>query len=127
MLDGMDQTTEDGALAFLNFFSNADNAAQWHQLTGYEPITGAGIEVLAGEGWYDDAPDYRVSSDQLAAAKDTPAARGAILGNFVAIRDIMTLAIEDILVNGVDIAETMATANAEANKSLTEYELLFGG
>ena len=127
MLDGMDQTTEDGALAFLNFFSNADNAALWHQLTGYEPITGAGIEVLAGEGWYDDAPDYRVSSDQLAAAKDTPAARGAILGNFVAIRDIVTLAIEDILVNGADVAETMATANAEANKSLTEYELLFGG
>jgi sn-glycerol 3-phosphate transport system substrate-binding protein len=127
MLDGMDQTTEDGTLAFLNFFSNADNAALWHQRTGYEPITGASIEVLAAEGWYEEAADYKVSSDQLAAAQDTPAARGAILGNFVAIRDIVTLAIEDILVNGVDVAETMATANEEANKSLAEYEALFGG
>jgi sn-glycerol 3-phosphate transport system substrate-binding protein len=127
MLDGMDQTTEDGALAFLNFFSNADNAAAWHQLTGYEPITEGGIEVLADEGWYDAAPDFRVSSDQLAAAQNTPASLGALLGNFVGIRDIITLAIEDILVNDVDIATRMATANEEANKSLTEYELLFGG
>jgi sn-glycerol 3-phosphate transport system substrate-binding protein len=127
MLDGMDQTTEDGALAFVNFFSNAENAAAWHQLTGYEPITESGIAVLADEGWYEAAPDFKVSSDQLAAAQNTPASLGALLGNFVGIRDVITLAIEDILVNDVDIAERMALANEEANKSLGEYEALFGG
>ena len=127
MLEGMDATTEDGALAFLNFFSNGTNAAAWHQLTGYEPITTDGISVLSDEGWYDAAPDFKVSSDQLAAAKNTPASLGALLGNFVGIRDIITIAIEDILVNDVDIATRMATANEEANKSLSEYESLFGG
>jgi sn-glycerol 3-phosphate transport system substrate-binding protein len=127
MLDGMDTTTEDGALAFLNFFSNGTNAAEWHQLTGYEPITTDGIEVLDAEGWYETAPDFRVSSDQLAAAANTPASLGALIGNFVAIRDVVTLAIEDILVNDVDVATRMAQANEEANKSLSEYEQLFGG
>ena len=83
--------------------------------------------MLSDEGWYDAAPDFNVSSDQLAAAQNTPASLGALLGNFVGIRDIITIAIEDILVNDVDIATRMATANEEANKSLTEYESLFGG
>jgi len=127
MLDGMDQTTEDGALAFMNFFSNAENAAQWHQLTGYEAITKDSITYLEGEGWYEESPNSKVASDQLAAAKNTPASLGALLGNFVGIRDVITLAIEDILVNDLDVATRMAQANEEANKSLAEYESLFGG
>ncbi|MCL1598953.1 MAG: extracellular solute-binding protein, partial [Actinomycetia bacterium] len=127
MLDGMDQMTEDGALAFMNFFSNPENAAAWHQLTGYVPITQPGVDLLQAEGWYDESPNSKVASDQLAAAKNTPASLGALLGNFVAIRDVITIAIEDILVNDLDVQERMATANAEANKSLQEYELLFGG
>ncbi len=127
MLDGMDQATEDGALAFMNFFSNPQNAAEWHQLTGYIPITKAAEKLLEDEGWYDESPNSKVASDQLAAAKNTPASLGALLGNFVSIRDVITIAIEDILVNDLDVQERMATANAEANKSLQEYELLFGG
>jgi sn-glycerol 3-phosphate transport system substrate-binding protein len=127
MLDGMDQKTEDGALAFMNFFSNPANAAEWHQITGYEAITKDSIALLEAEGWYGESPNSKVASDQLAAAKNTPASLGALLGNFVAIRDIITIAIEDILVNDLDVATRMAVANEEANKSLAEYEQLFGG
>lgn len=127
MLDGMDQTEEDGALAFMNFFSNAANAAEWHQITGYIPITQDAVDLLQSEGWYDESPNSLVASDQLAAAENTPASLGALLGNFVAIRDVITLAIEDILVNDLDVAERLSQANDEANKSLSEYEALFGG
>ncbi len=126
MLDGMDSATEDGALAFMNFFSNPENAAAWHQLTGYIPITQAAVDLLESQGWYEESPNSKVASDQLAAAANTPASLGALLGNFVGIRDIITIAIEDILVNDLDVATRMATANEEANKSLTEYEQLFG-
>ena len=127
MLDGMDEATQDGALAFMNFFSNPENAAAWHKLTGYVPITQAAVDLLEAEGWYDESPNSKVASDQLAAAADTPASLGALLGNFVGIRDVITMAIEDILVNDLDVATRMAQANEEANKSLTEYEQLFGG
>jgi len=127
MLDGMDETTQDGALAFLNFFSNPANAAAWHQLTGYIPITQDAVDLLESEGWYDASPNSKVASDQLAAAKNTPASLGALLGNFVGIRDVITAAIEDILVNDLDVATRMADAQAEAQKSLSEYEQLYGG
>ena len=126
MLDGMDTAQEDGALAFLNFFSNPENAAEWHQITGYVPITKSAVALLEGEGWYDESPNSKVASDQLADAADTPASLGALIGNFVGIRDVITGAIEDILVNDVDVAERLAQANDEANRSLTEYELLYG-
>ena len=127
MLAGQDQAQEDGALAFMNFFSNPENAAEWHQLTGYEAITDGGLAVLAAEGWYDVSPNSKVSSDQLAAAQNTPASLGALLGDFVGIRDIITIAMEDILVNDLDVATRMAQANIDANKTLGEYEALFGG
>ncbi len=127
LLNGMDKKAEDGALAFMNFFSNPENAAEWHRITGYIPITKDAEALLQSEGWYDESPNSKVASDQLAAAQNTPASLGALLGNFVAIRDIITIAIEDILVNDLDVAERMAQANVEANKSLAEYEALFGG
>ncbi len=126
MLDGMDEVEQDGALAFMNFFSNPENAAEWHQITGYIPITKSAEALLESEGWYEASPNSKVASDQLAAAQNTPASLGALLGNFVGIRDVITIAIEDILVNDVDVATRLAAANEEANKSLTEYEQLFG-
>ena len=127
LLNGLDEKTQDGALAFLQFFNNPENAAEWHKITGYIPITKSAEKLLEDEGWYEQSPNSKVASDQLAAAKDTPATRGALLGNFVSIRDVITIAIEDILVNDLDVAERMAQANEEANKLLTEYEQLFGG
>ena len=83
-------------------------------------------DLLEAEGWYAESPNSKVASDQLAAAENTPASLGALLGNFVGIRDVITIAIEDILVNDLDVATRLAQANEEANKSLTEYEQLYG-
>ncbi|RLE21886.1 MAG: hypothetical protein DRJ50_08535, partial [Actinobacteria bacterium] len=126
MTNGLDDTAQDGALAFMNFFSNPENAAAWHQLTGYIPITNEAVALLDSEGWYAESPNSAVASEQLDAAADTPAATGALAGNFVAIRDVVTAAIEDILVNNVDVAERMASAQAEAQTLLDDYNELYG-
>lgn len=124
--NGLETPEEDGALAFMNFFSNPENAALWHQTTGYIPITNGAKSLLESEGWYDDSPNSAVASDQLDAAADTPASTGALLGNFVSIRDVMTAAIEDILVNNVDVTERMNSAQEEAQSLLDDYNELFG-
>ena len=126
LTNGLPETEQDGALAFMNFFSNPENAAAWHQVTGYIPITNAAVSLLDSEGWYEESPNLAVASEQLDAAADTPAATGALVGNFVAIRDVVTLAIEDILVNDVDVAERMASAQEDAQQLLDDYNELFG-
>ena len=126
MTNGLSEVEEDGALAFMNFFSNPENAALWHQTTGYIPITNAATDLLESEGWFTESPNSLTASDQLNAAADTPASTGALLGNFVAIRDVVTAAVEDILVNNVDVTERMNSAQEEAQSLLDDYNELFG-
>ncbi len=126
MTNGLSEVEEEGALAFMNFFSNPENAAEWHQVTGYIPITDSANELLTSDGWFEENPNSSVASEQLNAAAGTPASTGALLGNFVAIRDVVTAAVEDILVNDVDVDERMATAQDEAQGLLDDYNELFG-
>ncbi|MGI9597822.1 MAG: extracellular solute-binding protein [Acidimicrobiales bacterium] len=126
LANGLSTAEQDGALAFMNFFSNPANAASWHQLTGYIPITDSAVNLLSEEGWYDESPNSAVASDQLDAAADTPASTGAFVGNFVAIRDVVTAAVEDILVNDVDVKERMGSAQTEAQSLLDDYNELYG-
>jgi sn-glycerol 3-phosphate transport system substrate-binding protein len=50
------------------------------------------------------------------------------MGNFVAIRDVMTGAIEDVLVNDLDPAERMSAGRRPtAQRLLDDYNALFGG
>lgn len=126
VINGLDESTQDGAIAWVNFLSNPENAASWHQTTGYIPITETAVANLEAEGYFEENPNQRIASDQLAASPDTPATTGALIGNFVAIRDVITEAIESVLVNGDDPAERLAAAQDDAQALLDEYNLLFG-
>ncbi|MCW2877885.1 MAG: ugpB [Sphaerisporangium sp.] len=118
---GLDETTRDGALAFLQFMINPSNAAERHKTSGFIPITGAAIALLESEGWFEDNPHHRVAVDQLALGDGSPAARGALLGDFVGIQDVMTQAMHDVLVSGADPAARLVQATAEAQELLDDY------
>jgi sn-glycerol 3-phosphate transport system substrate-binding protein len=125
LVNGLDEQTQDGALAFMQFLDNPENAAAWHQLTGYIPITNAAIALLEEQGWFEENPWARVASDQLAMANGTPAATGAIFGTFVETRDLITQAMEDVLVSGADPKEAFDAAQEEAQAALEDYNELF--
>jgi sn-glycerol 3-phosphate transport system substrate-binding protein len=125
LTNGLDAEVETGALMFMNWFNNPENAADWHRVTGYIPITDPAIELLEEEGWFEENPNSRVAGDQLTAAAENDVNPGALIGNFVAIRDVITGAIEDILVNDLDVEERLTEANEEANLLLEEYNLLY--
>jgi len=125
LVDGLGESTQDGALAFMQYLNNPENAADWHRTTGYIPITNSAVELLDEEGWYDENPYQRVATDQLALSDGSPAAAGVLLGSFVAIRAQVTQAVEDILTTGADPAERFAEAEASAQSLLDDYNLLY--
>ncbi|MGQ9886930.1 MAG: extracellular solute-binding protein [Aggregatilineales bacterium] len=124
LADGLPQDVEDGALTWLLWLNNTENAAEWHQITGYIAIRESSNEMLQGEGWFDENPNFRVAADQLAQSTITPATRGAIMGAFPAIRNVVTAAIDTVLLTDRDPAEVLAEAAARANEILAEYNLL---
>jgi sn-glycerol 3-phosphate transport system substrate-binding protein len=125
--NGLDTTTEDGALAFMLFLNNTENAADWHRVTGYLPITYSAVELLESEGWFEENPNFRTAFDQINDSTVTPATSGALLGTFRETRDIVTQAIEDLMLQGGDAAERLATASSDANALLEEYNQLYTG
>lgn len=119
--NGLSADVEEGALTFMNWFSNPTNAGAWHQITGYIPITNTAFAQLDAEGWFDSNPNAAVANVQLDLVPTT----GPLFGGFVSIRDLFTEAMEEILLNGADVAATMDDVNDDANNVLTEYNLLF--
>lgn len=126
LVDGLTAGLEDAALAFMNFLNNPANAAEWHQVTGYIPITEASVALLEAEGWFDANPNSRVANDQLSAAPATSATAGALLGNFGRVRNVVTEAAEDILVNDRDVAARLAEAQTAAQLLIDEFAALYG-
>jgi sn-glycerol 3-phosphate transport system substrate-binding protein len=125
LVDGLAPEVEEGALTFLAWFTNTENAAEWHQVTGYLPVRTSSVDLLDEQGWFEENPNFRTASEQIGETTVTPATRGALLGTFAETRNLVTQAIEDLMLLGGDPAERLATAQAEANTLLEEYNLLY--
>jgi len=123
--DGLEPEVEEGAMAFLLFFSNTANSASWHQVSGYVPVRNSSVAMLEEQGWYEENPNFLTASIQLGESEVTIATQGAVFGTFVETRNIITQAIEDAMLTDRDVGEIMAEAEAEANVLLEEYNLLY--
>ncbi len=126
LLDGLTPEVEDGALTFLLFLTDTENAASWHQATGYLPIRQSAVDLLESEGWFETNPNFLTASDQINNSTVTVATSGALIGTFVETRNIVTQAIEDLMLQGGDPAERLATAKADADALLADYNALYG-
>lgn len=139
---GLDTEVEDGAMAFLLYFSNTENSASWHTASGYVAIRQSSLELLQnlkpgnnilwnikdkkredipGTNWFKDNPAFETATNQLNASKDTPATRGALLGTFVETRPIINQAIEEMMLKGGDPAPYMANVKTQLDQMLQEY------
>jgi sn-glycerol 3-phosphate transport system substrate-binding protein len=126
LLNGLSPEVEDGALTWLLFLTNTENAASWHQATGYLPIRQSAVELLESQNWFTDNPNFFTASDQINNSTVTVATSGALLGTFVETRNIITQALEDLMLAGGDPTERMNAAKAEADKLLADYNALYG-
>jgi sn-glycerol 3-phosphate transport system substrate-binding protein len=152
LVNGLTQEQEDGALTFLMWLTNTENAAEWHQITGYFPVRQSSIDLLNTDGWYDaldaagtsqvwkdDAavqagkgtswfganPNFIVAAQQVADSQSTPATQGAVMGAFPDIRSIVTAATDTVLLTpDADVKAILDQAAADATKLLQEYETL---
>lgn len=124
LTNGLSTEVEDGALSFLLYIIQPENAASWHQTTGYIAITNGAISLLESEGWFDENPNFRVASDQLSQSTVTAATSGALVGAFPSIRNVVTQAVDTVLLTDEDPAAVLDAASAEANVILGEYNLL---
>jgi sn-glycerol 3-phosphate transport system substrate-binding protein len=85
-----------GAAKFLAFLAQPEVAAEWHQRTGFVPVTRAAYEHTRKQGYYAAHPGQEIAIRQLLLTAPTRESRGIRLGEFPAIRAILEEELEAV-------------------------------
>lgn len=96
VLKGKSKAEYKAVAAFLHFLSSPKIQAEWHQFTGYLPITYAAHDLTKQQGFYASHPGTEAAVLQMTASKPTVNSRGLRLGNFVQIRDVINSELESV-------------------------------
>lgn len=110
-----------GVTKFFKFISSPEKAAEWHQGTGYVPVTKAGYEVTKKSGFYDKNPGTEIAVKQL-DADTTKNSRGVRLGYLPQIRDIEDGEMEQIFAGKVEPEAGLKNMVKRGNELLERFE-----
>ncbi|RDL43782.1 sn-glycerol-3-phosphate ABC transporter substrate-binding protein UgpB [Marinomonas piezotolerans] len=122
VLQGKNEEQYQGVATFLNFLSRADMQADWHQFSGYLPITQAAYELTKGQGFYAANPGTDVAIKQMTSVEPTENSKGLRLGNFVQIRDIINEELEAVWAGDKTAQAALDAAAERGNALLRKFE-----
>ena len=107
---------------FFNFLSSPEIQYDWHDFTGYVPITTAAYEMAAEDGQYIRKPGADTAILQLSLNPPTANSKGLRFGNFVQVRDIINEEMESLWAGTKTAKEALDTAVARGNALLRKFE-----
>ena len=122
VLSGHEDEDYKGVGEFLAYLSSTDVQAQWHQDTGYLPITTAAGEATRESGFYDENPGTDVAVTQMTANEPTANSKGIRLGSFDQIRGIIDEELEAIWAGDKTAQEAMDSAKERGDALLRRFE-----
>jgi sn-glycerol 3-phosphate transport system substrate-binding protein len=105
---------------FLTFLSQPEIQAEWHQTTGYLPITLAAYELTKKSGFYEKNPGTDVAVQQM-IVKTTDKSRGVRLGNFLQIRDIIDEELENVWSGKKTAKDALDEAVKRSNEQVEKF------
>ncbi len=85
-----------GVAKFLAWLARPEVQAEWHQRTGYVPVTRAAYEMTAQKGFYKQNPGHEIAIKQLLLNNPTRESRGIRLGRMQEIRLILEQELESV-------------------------------
>lgn len=110
------------AWSFLEFMLQPANAQLWHVNGGYLPVVKAvQDEPAVQEFWTDDLAGVLLQPAVEQLADADPDQAGPLIGPYPDESDQIEAAMEAILLNGEDIASTLAEAQDNVTESLERY------
>jgi sn-glycerol 3-phosphate transport system substrate-binding protein len=111
-----------GVARFFAYLSRPDVQAEWHQKTGYLPITRAAYDLTRSQGFYERNPGTAISIEQITLKPPTDNSRGLRLGSFVLIRDVIEDELEQAFAGKKTAQGALDAAVDRGNKLLRQFE-----
>ena len=122
VMAGKGEEEYEAAAEFLNFLSTPDIQAQWHQDTGYLPITMAAYEQTKESGFYEENPGTDIAIVQMTGKAPTANSKGIRLGNFDQIRAVIDEELEAVWAGDKSAEDAMASASERGDELLRRFE-----
>ena len=111
-----------GVARFFTFLSSAENQANWHQQTGYLPITLSAYDLTKTQGFYDKNPGTETALVQMTSKEPTANSKGLRLGSFDQIRGIIDEELEAVWSGQKTAQAALDSAAARGDKLLRRFE-----
>jgi sn-glycerol 3-phosphate transport system substrate-binding protein len=125
VMNGRPAAEYKGVAKFFTFLSKPEIQADWHQSTGYLPVTLAAYELTKKSGYYEKNPGADVSV-QAMVVKVTNKSRGVRLGYLPQIRMILDEELEAVWAGKKAPKEALDEAVARGNEQLERFQKISG-
>src|SRR5690606_12124383 len=122
VLSGHSDDVYKGVAKFFTFLSQPEVQADWHQFTGYLPITNAAYELGKEQGYYEKNPGADVAIEQITRGTPSANSRGIRFGNLTQARDVIDQQFEALLAGQKDAKQALDAAVAGGNQILRDFE-----
>ncbi|HGN0869939.1 glycerol 3-phosphate-binding protein [Providencia alcalifaciens] len=122
VMGGKDPETYKGVAEFMKFLAEPENAAKWHQNTGYLPITTAAYELTQKSGFYDKNPGADIATRQMLNKAPLPYTKGLRLGNMPQIRTIVDEELESVWSGKKTPQQALDASVERGNQLLRRFE-----
>lgn len=122
VMQGHSASEYKGVASFFNYISKQEVQADWHQFTGYLPITLAAYDLTKQQGFYQKNPGTETALIQMTLHNPTANSKGLRFGNFVQMRAIMYDTLEAVFAEKTTAEQGLSDAVGKGNKLLRKFE-----
>lgn len=121
-LQGRPEAEYKGVAKFFSYLSKPEVQADWHQFTGYLPITNAAYELGKEQGYYAKNPGSDIAIEQITRGEPSVNSKGIRFGNLAQVRDVIDGEFESLLAGKKTPKEALDAAVVGGNRILRDFE-----
>ncbi|WP_297113366.1 extracellular solute-binding protein, partial [uncultured Devosia sp.] len=122
VLQGADEAQYKGVADFFSYLSSAEVQADWHQYSGYLPITQAAYELGQSQGYYEANPGSDVAIKQMTLNAPTENSKGLRFGNYVQVRDVIDQEFQALLAGDKTAQQALDDLVSRGNQLLRDFQ-----
>lgn len=122
VLNGHSDAVYQGVAKFFTYLSKPEVQADWHQFTGYLPITYAAYELGKSQGYYEANPGSEIAIQQITRGTPSANSKGLRFGNLTQARDAIDAEFEAMLAGSKTAQQALDAAVERGNQILRDFE-----
>ena len=111
-----------GVAKFFTYLQKPEVQADWHQFSGYLPITDAAYQLGVEQGYYENNPGSDVGIKQMTGVEPNENSKGIRFGNYIQVRGIIDEEFAALLGGQKTAQESLDSAVSRGNEQLRDFQ-----